>query len=172
MGSSQICLHISTLKMTGPKEWQWEETLGMRLKWLRFRKFSQRNCIYLFSFFLFSPSCLVLRHNTDGRKEGRMKEGWKERSGEGHTPSPSSAFPVPFSLAYTSYGGFPSGSVGKEPVCNAGDTGHVGSIPGSGRCPEGKNGTPSSILARKIHGQRSLVGYSPWGCKSRTRLSD
>ena len=22
------------------------------------------------------------------------------------------------------------------------------------------------------HGQRSLVGYSPWGCKSRTRLSN
>ena len=39
-----------------------------------------------------------------------MKEGWKERRGEGHTPSPSSAFPVPFSLTYTSHGGFPSGS--------------------------------------------------------------
>ena len=25
--------------------------------------------------------------------------------------------------------------------------------------------TDSSILAWKIHGQRSLVGYSPWGCK-------
>ena len=25
--------------------------------------------------------------------------------------------------------------------------------------------THSSILARKLHGQRSLVGYSPWGCK-------
>ena len=23
----------------------------------------------------------------------------------------------------------------------------------------------SSILARETHGQRSLVGYSPWGCK-------
>ena len=23
----------------------------------------------------------------------------------------------------------------------------------------------SSILAGKSHGQRSLVGYSPWGCK-------
>ena len=23
----------------------------------------------------------------------------------------------------------------------------------------------SSILAGKFHGQRSLVGYSPWGCK-------
>ena len=25
--------------------------------------------------------------------------------------------------------------------------------------------THSSILAREIHGQRSLVGYSPWGHK-------
>ena len=25
--------------------------------------------------------------------------------------------------------------------------------------------THSSILACKSHGQRSLVGYSPWGCK-------
>ena len=30
----------------------------------------------------------------------------------------------------------------------------------------------SSTLAWKIHGQRSLVGCSPWGRKSRTRLSD
>ena len=27
-------------------------------------------------------------------------------------------------------------------------------------------------LPGKSHGQRSLVGYSPWGCKSRTRLCD
>ena len=25
--------------------------------------------------------------------------------------------------------------------------------------------TCSSIIAWKFHGQRSLVGYSPWGCK-------
>ena len=25
--------------------------------------------------------------------------------------------------------------------------------------------THSSIVARKFHGQRSLVGYSPWSCK-------
>ena len=25
--------------------------------------------------------------------------------------------------------------------------------------------TRSSILAGKFHGQRSLVGYGPWGCK-------
>ena len=33
--------------------------------------------------------------------------------------------------------GFPGGSVGKEPACSAGDTGDMGSIPGSGRSPEG-----------------------------------
>ena len=25
--------------------------------------------------------------------------------------------------------------------------------------------THSSILALRVHGQRRLVGYSPWGCK-------
>jgi len=32
--------------------------------------------------------------------------------------------------------------------------------------------TRSSVLPEKFHGQRSLAGYSPWGPKSRTRLSD
>ena len=31
--------------------------------------------------------------------------------------------------------------------------------------------THSSILAWEVHGHRSLVGYSPWGQKSQTRLS-
>ena len=31
--------------------------------------------------------------------------------------------------------------------------------------------TPVFLLG-KSHGQRSLAGYSSWGCKSRTRLSD
>ena len=36
--------------------------------------------------------------------------------------------------------------------------------PLSGEDPlEEKMATYSSILARKIHGQRSLEGYSPWG---------
>ena len=35
-----------------------------------------------------------------------------------------------------------------------------------GEDPLGKGmATPSSILALKSHGQRSLVGYSPWGGK-------
>ena len=48
----------------------------------------------------------------------------------------------------------------KESACNARDP---GSIPGSGRFPGGGDG--NSLLPRKFHGQRSLAGYSPWGCK-------
>ena len=59
--------------------------------------------------------------------------------------------------------GFLNGSDGKEPTCNAGDP---GSIPGWGRFPGGANGNPTGVfLPGKSHGQRNLVGYSPWGCK-------
>ena len=56
---------------------------------------------------------------------------------------------------------FPGSTVDKESACNAGD---VDSIPRSGRSPEEGMATHSSILLGKSHGQRSLVGYSPWGC--------
>ena len=59
--------------------------------------------------------------------------------------------------------GFLLGSDDKESACNAGD---LGSIPGLGRFPGGGHGNPVqySCLVNP-HGQRSLVGYSPWGCK-------
>ena len=38
--------------------------------------------------------------------------------------------------------GFPGGTVVKNPSAKAGDTGDVGSIPGSGRLPSGGNGNP------------------------------
>ena len=36
-----------------------------------------------------------------------------------------------------------------------------------GRSPEGGNGNPLTpvFLPGEVHGQRSSVGYSPWGCK-------
>ena len=59
--------------------------------------------------------------------------------------------------------GFPGGSDGKESACNAGD---LGSIPGLGRSPAGGNGNPLHYSGlENPHGQRSLVGYSPGGCK-------
>ena len=32
--------------------------------------------------------------------------------------------------------------------------------------------TTPVFLPGESHGQRSLAGYSPWGCKSQTRLSE
>ena len=47
---------------------------------------------------------------------------------------------------------------------NAGDI-DAGSIPGSEEPLEKGMATHSSILAGESHGQRSLSGYSPGGCK-------
>ena len=59
--------------------------------------------------------------------------------------------------------GFPGGSVGKESACNAGD---LGLIPGLGRSPGGGHGNPLlDFYLENPHGQRSLVGCSPWGPK-------
>ena len=48
----------------------------------------------------------------------------------------------------------------KNVPASAGDG---GLIPGLGKSPGGENGNP--LLFGKSHEQRSLVGYSPWGCK-------
>ena len=57
--------------------------------------------------------------------------------------------------------GFPGDSDGKESVCNAGDP---GSIRREDPLEKGM-ATHSGILVWRIHGQRSLVGYSTWGHK-------
>ena len=63
----------------------------------------------------------------------------------------------------------PSGAVGKESACNAGDP---CSIPGSGRSPTEGNDNPLQYSCLgKSHGQRSLVGYSLWDLKESTQLS-
>ena len=60
---------------------------------------------------------------------------------------------------------FPDGSDGKESTCNAGD---LGLIPGLGRSPGGGKGYPLQYSGlENSHGQRSLEGYSPWGCRVR-----
>ena len=44
--------------------------------------------------------------------------------------------------------------------------GDLGLILGSGRSPGEDNGNPLQYsLPGKSHGQRSLLGYSPWCCK-------
>ena len=54
----------------------------------------------------------------------------------------------------------------KNPPANAGDIKDVGSIPGWEDPLEGRAWQPTSVfLPGELHGQRSLVGYSPQGCK-------
>ena len=51
----------------------------------------------------------------------------------------------------------------KKSTCNVGD---LGLIPGLGRSPEGGHGNSLQYSClENPHGQRSLVGYSPQGCK-------
>ena len=58
---------------------------------------------------------------------------------------------------------FPGGSEVKNLPANAGDS---GLIHGSGRFPWKRKWQPTPVfLPGKSHGQRSLVGYSPWSCK-------
>ena len=63
-------------------------------------------------------------------------------------------------------GHFPGSSISKESTCNVRDP---GSISGSGRSP---GEAIPVFLPGEPHGQRNMAGYSPWGCKSHTQLSD
>ena len=60
--------------------------------------------------------------------------------------------------------GFPGGSDGKESVCSAGDR---GSIPGSIRSPEERNGSPlqDSHLENPMDRGAWWAPYSSWGCR-------
>ena len=59
---------------------------------------------------------------------------------------------------------------GKESSCNTRDQ---DSIPGLGRSPGGGHGNPLQYSCpEKPHGQRNLVGYSPWGLKELDTTAD
>ena len=72
--------------------------------------------------------------------------------------------PLPITASFlVCYLGFPGSSVIKE---YAHDVGELSSIPGLGRSPGVGNGNPLQCYClENPHGQRSLVGYSPWGRK-------
>ena len=64
-----------------------------------------------------------------------------------------------FTYTYTYTWGFPGSSAGKESTNNVGD---LGSIPGLGRCPDGRHGNPIQCsYLENPHRQRRLVGNSP-----------
>ena len=68
---------------------------------------------------------------------------------------------------------FPAPTKVKNSRAKAEDARDSWSIPGWGRSPGGGNGNPLqySCLEDPMD-KRGLVGCSPWGCKSRTQLSD
>ena len=54
----------------------------------------------------------------------------------------------------------------KNAPANAGDMKDMGLIPGSGWSPGGGHWQPTPVfLPAECHGQRSLAGYGPQGCK-------
>ena len=58
---------------------------------------------------------------------------------------------------------FPGGSDGKESACSVEDS---GLIPGLGSFPgEGHSNPLQYSCLENPHGQMSLAGYNPWGCK-------
>ena len=64
----------------------------------------------------------------------------------------------------------PHSSAGEESACSAGDLRWIPGLGGSlGRR---KWQSTAVFLPGESHGQRSLEGYSLWGCKSQIRLSD
>ena len=60
----------------------------------------------------------------------------------------------------------------KDSLANAGDTRDTVLIPGLGRSPGGRKGNPLQYSClENPHGQGSLVGYSPWGCKESNTMA-
>ena len=68
---------------------------------------------------------------------------------------------------------YTGGTSGKEPTCRCRRRKRCKFDPWVRKIPWGRAWQPTPvILPGEVHGQRSLVGYSPWGRKSRTQLSD
>ena len=61
------------------------------------------------------------------------------------------------------WSGFPGSSIGKESACQCRRHGRHGFDPWVGKVPWRKKWQPTAVfLPGKSHGQKSLVGYSPW----------
>ena len=70
---------------------------------------------------------------------------------------------VKFTVIKCQFPVLPAGSDGKESACNVGD---LGLIPRSQKIPWRRAQQPTPVfLPGESHGQRSLVGYGPWGHK-------
>ena len=62
--------------------------------------------------------------------------------------------------------GFPGGTSGQEATCLCWRCKRCGFDPWDGEIPWSREWQPAPVfLPGKSHGWRSLVSYSPWGCK-------
>ena len=62
--------------------------------------------------------------------------------------------------------GFPAGTSGKEPTCQCKRHKRLGFDPWVGKILCKRAWQPTLVfLPGESHGQRRLVGYSPWSCK-------
>ena len=125
------------------------------------------------------PAYLTYMQSTSCKMLGLMKHKLKSRlSGEISIISDITArgngiplLPAPSSLSF-SYKeitkGCPGGTVIKDLPATSGHTRDISLIPGSGRSHGVRNSTlPQYLLPGESQGERSLVGYRPWGCKVR-----
>ena len=83
--------------------------------------------------------------------------------GSGRSPREETGYPIQYSWALLVAQMVKNLPAIWETYCNTGDP---GSIPGLGSFPETGHGLPLQCSClENSHGQRSLAGYSPWGCK-------
>ena len=73
---------------------------------------------------------------------------------------------------YVNKCGFPGGSAVKNLPANAGDTGDVGSVFGSGRYPKGENGNPLQYSCLENSMDRGAWQATDHGLQSWIQLSD
>ena len=103
----------------------------------------------------------------DVRGQGRtcqsIKLSKEELGGGGRAPNLNCLVPSIFVPYHCCGLPCPGGLDGKESACNAGD---LSLIPELRRFPWRRTWQPTPVfLPGESHGQRSLVGYSPWGHK-------
>ena len=115
-----------------------------------------------------STSCTMLgwmKHKLESRLSGEISITSDITAGRNGIP----LLPAPSSLSFSHKEitkGCPGGTVIKDLPATSGHTRDVSLIPGSGRSHGVSNSTLLQyLLPGESQGERSLVGYSPWGCK-------
>ena len=108
------------------------------------------------------PRLLGAKFPLPGESEPKKEAGPKETRADSRSCHPGQSWMELYDPAFLNLG-FPSGSDGKESACDVGD---LGLLPGSGRSPGGGHWQPTLVLLPgESHGQRTEMGYSPWGRK-------